>query len=563
MSKPQKIRLGDLLVSQNVITQEQLESALKTQKQSGNKLGRELIAEGFISEELLLNFLSQQLDIPQVNLDDYKLTLETSGKLPELQSRRLLAMVIKEEADKYTVAMADPSDIFAYDDISKYLDKPFDVVIAKQNTLMEAMDMVFRRSSEMNNLAMQLEQDLDADADLNGDTPSEIVVDTPVAKFLQTMFEDAINIGASDIHIEPEENDLIIRLRQDGVLHVQTKADQRLCAPLISRLKLMSGLDISEKRIPQDGRFQVNILKKTIDVRLSTIPVQYGESAVMRLLDQSSQILDLDHTGMNKKLLVRFRRIISIPNGMILVTGPTGSGKTTTLYGALSELNKPDVKILTAEDPVEYRLPGVNQVQINSKIDLHFSDVLRAFLRQDPDIILVGEMRDKETVEIGMKAAMTGHLVLSTLHTNDAVSTVVRLMDMGAKPYLIAASLRGILAQRLIRRVCTHCKEVYKPDDKQQAIMHSVWGSQIEKLKFVHGRGCTHCHYTGYSGRIPIHEFLEMDKKLIRALQNTDLEAFANIAKKQDGFKSLRSSAMSLAAKGETTIDQVMRIAIG
>ncbi|MDH3327021.1 MAG: GspE/PulE family protein [Gammaproteobacteria bacterium] len=563
MPKPQKIRLGDLLVSQNIITQGQLESALKTQKKSGNKLGRELIAEGFISEDSLLDLLSQQLDIPQVNLDDYKLSIEVSSKLPELQSRRLLAMVITQDRKKYVVAMADPSDIFAYDDITKYLDKPFEVVIAKQNALMAAMDMVFRRSSEMNSLAMQLENDLEADEKQFTDSNTETVIDSPVAKFLQTMFEDAIQIGASDVHIEPEETALHIRLRQDGVLHMQTKADQRLCAPLISRLKLMSDLDISEKRIPQDGRFQVVILKKTIDVRLSTIPVQYGESAVMRLLDQSTQILDLDHTGMNKKLLTRFRRIISIPNGMVLVTGPTGSGKTTTLYSALSEMNTPDVKILTAEDPVEYRLPGINQVQINSKIGLNFADVLRAFLRQDPDIILVGEMRDKETVEIGMKAAMTGHVVLSTLHTNDAISTIARLMDMGAKPYLIAASLRAILAQRLIRKVCTHCKETYKPDEKQKAIMYSVWGSQTDKLKFVHGRGCTHCHYTGYNGRIAIHEFLELDKKLIRALQNADLEEFTAIAKKQEGFKSLRSSAMSLAAKGETTLDQVLRVAIG
>jgi len=247
---------------------------------------------------------------------------------------------------------------------------------------------------------------------------------------------------------------------------------------------------------------------------------------------------------------------------MVLVTGPTGSGKTTTLYGALSELNTTDVKILTAEDPIEYRLPGINQVQANSKIGLNFADILRSFLRQDPDIILVGEMRDKETVEIGMKAAMTGHLVLSTLHTNDAISTAVRLIDMGAKPYLIAASLRGILAQRLIRKVCTHCKEPYKPDQTQKAIMNSVWGNQVDKIKFIYGRGCTHCHYTGYSGRIAIHEFLEIDSKLIHNLQQENLEQFSINAKKQDGFKSLRSSAMSLAAKGETTIDQVLRIAI-
>ncbi len=563
MATPKKIRLGDLLVSQNVISQAQLESALKTQKQSGNKLGRELIAEGFISEDLLLEFLSQQLGIPQVNLDDYKLSIEVSGKLPELQSRRMLAMVIKEEKKHYIVAMADPSDIFAYDDIAKFLDKNFTVVIAKQNALMAALDMVFRRSSEMNDLALQLENDLGSGGNFGSDPDSQAVIDTPVAKFLQTMFEDAVQIGASDVHIEPEENDLNIRLRQDGVLHLQTKADQRLCAPLISRLKLMSGLDISEKRTPQDGRFQIKILNKPIDIRLSTIPVQYGESAVMRLLDQSQQILNLENTGMNPKLLKRFRRVLASPNGMILVTGPTGSGKTTTLYGALSELNTSDVKILTAEDPVEYRLPGINQVQANVKIGLDFASILRSFLRQDPDIILLGEIRDKETIEIGLKAAMTGHLVLSTLHTNDAISTTIRLIDMGAKPYLIAASLRAILAQRLIRRICTHCKEPHMPSENQQAIMNSVWGKQIQKIRFSKGRGCTHCHYTGYSGRIAIHEFLEMDSHLILALQANDLEKFAKYAKKQEGFKSLRSSAMGLASKGETTIDQVLRMIMG
>ncbi len=563
MAQPQKIRLGDLLVSNNVISQAQLESALSSQKKSGNKLGRELIAEGFISEDQLLDFLSHQLGIVKVNLDDYKLTSDISSKLPELQSRRLLSMVIKEVSDKYEVAMADPLDIFAYDEISRILNKPFDVVIAKQNDLMAAMDMVFRRSSEMKGLANQLEQGLTDSSSAAHNEMSVEGAETPVAKFLQTMFEDAVQVGASDVHIEPGERELYIRLRQDGVLHVQTKADPRLTGPIISRLKLMAGLDISEKRIPQDGRIQLNILDRQVDLRLSTIPIQYGESAVMRLLDQSKQMLDLDHSGMKPDTLLRFRRLLSGSSGMVLVTGPTGSGKTTTLYGALNELNKPDVKILTAEDPVEYRLSGINQVQINSKIGLSFAGVLRAFLRQDPDIILVGEMRDQETVEIGMKAAMTGHLVLSTLHTNGAISTASRLLDMGAEPYLIAASLKGIVAQRLLRKVCENCKEPMKVDKTQQAIMQSIWGEQIKKISFVQGRGCTHCHYSGYSGRIPIQEFLEIDDKLITALQRRDLEEFAEAAKRQKGFKSLRSCALSLAARGVTTAQQVMHVAIG
>jgi len=564
MAKPQRIRLGDLLVSHEVITQEQLETALSTQKESGNKLGRELIAQNFIGEDQLLDFLSQQLGIPQVNLDQYQLAIDVVGKLPELQSRRMLSMVIKDSGDKYEVAMADPSDIFAYDEIAQILDKPFDVVIAKQLQLINALEMVFRRSSEMDGLANQFEQGL---AEANDQIEPEEVVDTsigetPVAKFIQTMFEDALQVGASDVHIEIDEKNLHIRLRQDGTLHLQTTADRMLGAPLISRLKLMAGLDISEKRMPQDGRFQLHVLGRKIDMRLSTIPVQHGESAVMRLLDQTQQILDLDTSGMRPEMLVRFRKVINGPNGMILVTGPTGSGKTTTLYSALSELNKPDAKILTAEDPVEYELPGINQVQMNSKIGLNFAEVLRAFLRQDPDVILVGEMRDKETVEIGMKAAMTGHLVLSTLHTNDAISTALRLIDMGAQPYLIAAALRAIVAQRLVRKVCDNCKEPYTPDEKQLAVMQSVWGDQIASLKFMHGKGCTHCHYSGYSGRIAIHEFLEMDKYLVSALQSGDLERFTDTAKRQKGFVSLRSRAMSLAGKGLTSIEQVMRVAV-
>jgi len=564
MAKPQKIRLGDLLVSQQVISVEQLISALQSQKESGNKLGRELIAQNFVTEDVLLNLLSEQLGYPKVNLDDYQLTSEVARKLPELKSRKMLSMVIKDKGDKYEVAMADPSDIYAYDEITDILDKPFDIVIASQDQLLNAMEMVFRRSSEMDGLADQFEKDLvDAAASDEVAVETDVIGETPVAKFIKSMFEDAVQIGASDVHIEIDDKNLHIRLRKDGTLHLQTTADRVLGAPLLSRLKLMAGLDISEKRMPQDGRFQLKILNRKIDMRLSTIPVQHGESAVMRLLDQSQQLLNLDTSGMRPDMLIRFRKVINGPNGMILVTGPTGSGKTTTLYGALSELNKPDVKILTAEDPVEYELNGINQVQMNAKIGLNFAEVLRAFLRQDPDVILVGEMRDKETVEIGMKAAMTGHLVLSTLHTNDAISTAIRLIDMGAKPFLIASALRAIVAQRLVRKVCANCNEPYTPDAKQLAVMESVWGKQIMDLKFKHGKGCTKCHHSGYDGRIAIHEFLEIDKNLARALQAGDLEKFSDIAKKQKGYVSLRSRAMGLAGKGLTTIEQVMRVAIG
>jgi MSHA biogenesis protein MshE len=346
-------------------------------------------------------------------------------------------------------------------------------------------------------------------------------------------------------------------------LRIQTTADRRIAGALVSRLKLMAGLDISEKRLPQDGRFNVRVREKSVDVRMSTMPIQYGESVVMRLLNQFTGILRLDHIGMSPKLLQRFRSLIHAPNGMVLVTGPTGSGKTTTLYGALNELNRPESKILTVEDPVEYRLQGINQVQVNPKIDLTFARVLRSMLRQDPDIILVGEMRDQETAEIGLRAAMTGHMVLSTLHTNDAVSTALRLLDMGVESYMVAASLRGIISQRLVRRVCESCSEPYELEPAMKAVLKQEIGDKADELKFKRGRGCSHCNGTGYSGRIGVFEFLEMDENLVNALHTGNPLEFIDAAKKQPGYQNLRRSAIVLAANGLTTMDQVMRATFG
>jgi MSHA biogenesis protein MshE len=377
------------------------------------------------------------------------------------------------------------------------------------------------------------------------------------------MFDDAVQINASDVHIEPDERELRIRFRLDGVLRVQTTADRRIGPALVSRLKLMAGLDISEKRLPQDGRFNIRVHDKSIDVRMSTMPVQYGESVVMRLLNQNTGILRLDHVGMPPKMLARFRDIIKSPNGMVLVTGPTGSGKTTTLYGALAELNRPESKILTVEDPVEYRLAGVNQVQVNPRIELTFARVLRSMLRQDPDIILVGEMRDKETAEIGIRAAMTGHLVLSTLHTNDAVSTALRLIDMGVAPYMVAASVRAIVSQRLLRRICEGCSQPHEPEPQVKAFLRAELGERADALQFRRGAGCSHCNGTGYQGRIGVFEFLEMDDNMVRAVQAGDPLAFGEAARQQPEYRNLRHSAVALAAEGLTTVAQVMRATFG
>ncbi|MEK7262537.1 MAG: GspE/PulE family protein, partial [Pseudomonadota bacterium] len=544
----------------------QLNTALADQKKSGRKLGRVLIENGFLSEDQMLNFLSQQLNIPYVDLKRFNYKAEIVRLIPEVHARRFRAIALEDKPDGLMVGMADPTDIFAYDELARVLRRPLRLAVVREDELLKTVDRVYRRTEEISGLAQELEQELTAagaGVDLTQLAAAEGLTDAPVVKLLQSMFEDAIQVNASDIHIEPEEKELRIRFRQDGVLRVQTIADRRIAGALATRIKLMANLDISEKRLPQDGRCNVRIRDKSVDVRISTMPVQWGESVVMRLLNTFVGVLTLEQVGMPKGILERYRRMIHNPNGMVLVTGPTGSGKTTTLYASLLELNRPESKILTVEDPIEYRIPGINQTQVNPKIELTFGRVLRSMLRQDPDIILVGEMRDQETAEIGLRAAMTGHLVLSTLHTNDAISTALRLVDMGVESYMVAASLRGIVSQRLVRRICESCTESTEISPSMLAIVRIEAGDKAESLRFKRGRGCSHCNGTGYQGRIGIFEFLEMDANLVNAMHSGDPSAFATAAKKQAGFQSLRRSAVILAAQGITTMDQVARVTFG
>ena len=563
-ARPKKIRIGDLLIEHRIISREQLDTALAEQKKSGRKLGRVLIENGYLTEDQLLDFLGRQLGIPYIDLMRYHLNPEIVRLIPETHARRFRALALEEGRESLLVGMAEPTDIFAYDELARVLRRPLQLAVVRESSLLKAIDLMYRHTEEISGLAQELDQEMSAyDVDLGQLGGSASLTDAPVVRLLQTMFEDAVQVNASDIHIEPDEHDLRIRFRLDGVLRVQTTAERRIASALLSRLKLMAGLDISEKRLPQDGRFNVRVRDKSVDVRLSTLPVQYGESAVMRLLNQTTGVLDLSQLGMPEAQLARFRRMIHSPHGMVLVTGPTGSGKTTTLYGALRELNKPALKVITVEDPIEYRLPGINQVQVNSRIDLTFARVLRSVLRQDPDIVLVGEMRDQETAEIGLRAAMTGHLVLSTVHTNDAVSTPARLLDMGAAPYLIAASLRGILAQRLLRRICESCSEPSALEPGLRVLVEQELGRSADGLEFRRGRGCTYCNHSGYRGRIGIYELLEMDDSLLAALHRADPLAFAVAARAQPGFLSLRRSAIDLAARGLTTMDQVLRATFG
>ncbi len=563
IQRPKKIRLGDMLVEQNVITEDQLMAALNAQKQTSNKLGRELIESGYLTEDQLVSILARQLNIDFIDIRDYSITPEVVKRIPEVQARRFRAIALAEEENHILVGMADPTNIFAYDDLSKLIGKPVKVAVVKEEDLLSTIDSVYRRTAEISNFAAELGQQITASEGAAADhNINEGLADAPVVKLLQTMLEDAVQVNASDIHIEPDINDLRIRFRIDGTLRVQTTTDLRIAGALISRLKLMSGLDISEKRLPQDGRFHLEVHGHQIDVRLSTLPMPSGESAVMRLLNRSAGIIGVDELGMPKTLVDNVRKITHSPHGLMLVTGPTGSGKTTTLYALLSELNNPEVKIITVEDPVEYRLSGVNQVQVNPKVELTFSKVLRSVLRQDPDVVLIGEMRDKETIEIGLRASMTGHFVMSTLHTNDAISSALRLIDMGAEPYLIAGALRCVLAQRLIRRICTSCAETDSLDTATTLLLEDM-GEEVEGVTFKRGRGCRNCNATGYQGRIGIYEFLEMDAELVETLHNGDLIEFSKKAKTRPGFKSLKQSAYELAVQGVTTVDEVVRVGYG
>ena len=565
MVKPRlRKRLGDLLVEEGVISNDQLMAALKNQEGKGIKLGASLIDLGYINEEQLLKFLAKQLNIPFYDLSKVKIDQAAVQLIPEVQARRLRVLCIHAEPDRATVVMSDPADLNAMDSVAALLmPREIEFAVARESQLLTSFGQLYRKTKEIESFASQLQEEYKAsDFDMGAAAEAEgSENEATVVKLLRMIFEDAVQVHASDIHIEPDEKVLRIRQRIDGVLHETDLNEVGIAPALVLRLKLMSGLNISEKRLPQDGRFKIRARGHDVDVRISTLPIQNGESVVMRLLDQTSGLLNLNDVGMPPQILEKFRRELHRPHGLILVTGPTGSGKTTTLYGALSELNEPGTKIITAEDPVEFRLPRVSQVQINASIGLDFSRVLRACLRQDPDIILVGEMRDKETCEIGLRGAITGHLVLTTLHTNDAVSSALRLMDMGAPGYLVAAALRVVIAQRLVRRICPDCKEEYVPDESDRRFIDDVIGPGASQHVFYHGRGCQSCNYTGYKGRIGVFEILDLKGEMMDALRAEDTERFSRAANADPDYVPLSHMAYDYALQGITSLDEVLRLA--
>ncbi|GAB3384463.1 MSHA fimbrial ATPase MshE [Massilia agri] len=561
MARPEKIRLGEVLISQKLLSEDQLNQALADQKRTGRKLGRVFVENGFVTEEQISGALARQLNIPYITLKFYNINAELVRLLPETAARRFRALVLEDRRETMLVGVSDPTDLFAYDEIARLLKKGVELAVVNETEVLGAIDRIYRRTEQITDFAREVEQDLgDTSIDFGALAANPGLEEAPIVKLLQSVFDDAAQVRASDIHIEPQDGRLAIRFRIDGVLHLQTEADIKVATPLALRLKLMADLDISEKRLPQDGRFAVKVRNQRIDVRISTMPTQYGESVVMRLLSQVGMNLRLDAIGMPPRIVERFRAIVQRPNGLVLVTGPTGSGKTTTLYSALSELNSVEKKLITVEDPVEYRLPGINQVQVNDKIDLSFARVLRSALRQDPDIVLVGEMRDQETAQIGLRAAMTGHLVLSTLHTNSAASTPLRLMDMGVPRYMVGGSLQAVLAQRLVRVICESCTTAYRPTPAELTWVLQELGERAVSTQFFHGKGCSHCNGTGYRGRTGVYELLEMTRAVTEAANHPDPSHFLKVAHAEMEGETLRRHGVSLAVQGRTTIAEAMRI---
>ena len=563
--KRKRVRLGELLRDKKLISEEQLAEALAEQQRTGRKLGRVLVDIGAIAEADLHHCLADYLDIPFIDLAHLSVDPKVMKVLPETHARRYRALVLKEDARGLLVAMADPTDLFAFDELSRILGKPVRLALAMEAALLRTIDLVYRRTDEIVSLAEELDEELEAaGVDLDTLSAEEGSPDAPVIKLIQTVFHDAVRVAASDIHIEPEEARLRIRLRVDGMLQEQIIDGHRAGQALVTRLKLMCGLDIAEKRKPQDGRFSIRVADKTLDVRVATMPVQSGEAIVLRLLDQATGKMSFDQLGMPDDIATRFVAMTERSAGMVLVTGPTGSGKTTTLYAALNHVNSPTTKIITAEDPVEYRIERINQVQVNPKIGLDFATVLRTALRHDPDIVLVGEMRDRETAEMGLRAALTGHLVFSTLHTTNAVTTVSRLLDMGAEGFMIAAALHGVLAQRLVRRICESCAQPAKLTPQQSAwVARQSPGKQIATAEFHEGVGCTYCNMSGYRGRIGIYELLEIDAPLADAIRRADISLFARLAQRQSGFVPLVQRALECAARRVTSVAEIIRVTSG
>ncbi|WP_427109721.1 GspE/PulE family protein [Lysinibacillus xylanilyticus] len=545
-------RLGDLLVESGVITNEQLEFAL-TNKTKEEKLGDFLIKENILTEQQLIEVLEFQLGIPHIHLNQYSISPDLLQLVPAELAKRTNIIPIRREKNKLFIAMADPMDYFAIEEVRMATGCQIETSIA-------AKDDLYRTLTKYYDLQASMEAALLDIGATVAETQEEIErEDSPIVRLVNQIIANGVAQRASDIHFDPQETDLRVRYRVDGVLRTERSLPKHMQNIVLARIKIMGNLNITENRIPQDGRIKTNVNFKPVDIRLSTLPTVYGEKVVMRILDLSSVANSIDKLGFTEKNEVLFRNMIANPNGILLITGPTGSGKSSTLYAALSNLNEEDVNIITVEDPVEYQLDGINQIQVKEEVGLTFATGLRSILRQDPDIVMIGEIRDFETAQIAVRASLTGHLVLSTLHTNSAVESISRLQDMGIEPFLLSSSLVGIMAQRLVRRICRDCGENYTFTNRELEIMRS---NGIEGVTHGRrGRGCPSCNQTGYRGRMAIHEILPIDRNIKEMILNRSSESVIRDYMKQKGYYTLLVDGLLKVAEGQTTTSEVLRVA--
>ncbi len=572
-----KKMLGEMLVSGGLIKEEQLKRALEEQKKRGGKLGELLVDLGFINEHTIATFLGRQLHIPFIEIDKQLVDTDSVTLIPADLARRLAAIPLYKDQDALVVAMADPLNIFGLDDISKAAGREVKQVVATRSDVQKAIARYYGMGHTIDAAAMDFTGKAESGT-VFAEAPIATAEDAPVVKLVSMVIAQAIMDRASDIHLDPEGDHVKVRYRIDGVLTEVRTLPREMHAPIVSRIKIMASMDISEKRIPQDGRFQAKIthsdagpvvtavyhervaLRMTgdvaVDIRVSTLPVIQGETVVMRILDRSHIIMTLDGLNFTPEILEKYQRMIAKPYGMILVTGPTGSGKTTTLYASISSIDRKANNIVTVEDPVEYQMMGINQMQVNTKAGTTFASGLRSILRQDPDVIMVGEIRDRETAEIAIQAALTGHLVLATLHTNDAAGAATRLIDMGIEPFLIASSAIAIMAQRLARRVCENCKKPYAADPELLKRLGLPGGS----MTLYRGEGCPACKNSGYKGRVGLYELMEMNETVRSLIVSKAASSTIKAAATQSGFKSLREAGIRKALEGVTSIEEVLRV---
>lgn len=555
MARSKKM-LGEMLIEENFITEYQLLEALERQKRTGKKLGEILVELGHISEKDLYKVLAKRIGVEYVNLENYDISLDAAIKINQTLAYKYTMIPIDLEDGKLKVAMEDPSNIVAIDDLMLYTKLKIIPVLASPREITREINRFFGKE-----VVQDAVEEFKKENQLEEETSEEAIdeiIDAPIVKMVNSIIEQAIRSRASDIHIEPYEKKARVRFRIDGSLKEISQLDLRIMPAVATRVKILGGMNIAERRRPQDGRANFKLEAAEYDLRISSIPTMYGEKIVLRINDKSGFLKSKDSIGLFKEDMAAYDEILKIPSGIVLVTGPTGSGKTTTLYATLRELNKEEVNILTVEDPIESLISGINQVQVNPKAGIDFANILRSFLRQDPDIIMVGEIRDTETANIAIRAAITGHLVLSTLHTNDAPSTIARLIDMGIEPFLLATSLNGVVAQRLVKRLCDKCKQEYVPTDKEYGCLDLFDKSDIHFYKPV---GCKHCNNTGYSGRIGVFEVMPITtniKQLINRGATTDEIKFVAM---REGLNTIWRSCSKLVAQGITTIDELIRIA--